>query len=133
MAYSTFPDWRMFDPPYFVYTSAMSENIPVQETSHKTTGLVVVYGGILFAVVAWGASFVAARFLLYPETTGQATLSPTVLAALRFSIASLFFVIPLVRAVIRHQVAGHDLLLMGLLGKSPFCSTSGCNIPVGRR
>src|SRR5712692_11031506 len=98
----------------------MNENIPLQRTSHKTTGLVVVYGGILFDVVAWGASFVAARFLLYPETAGQATLSPTVLAALRFSIASLFFVIPLVRAVIRHQVTGRDLLLMGLLGQIAF-------------
>jgi drug/metabolite transporter (DMT)-like permease len=110
----------MFNPPYFVYTSTMNENIPLQETSHKTTGQVVVYGGILFAVVAWGASFVAARFLLHPSTVGQAALSPTVLAALRFSIASLFFVIPLVRAVIRHQVTGRDLLLMGLLGQITF-------------
>ncbi len=104
----------------FAYNSTMNENIPLQRTTHKTTGLVVVYGGILFAVVAWGASFVAARFLLYPETADQATLSPTVLAALRFSIASLFFVVPLVRAVIRHQITGRDLLLMGLLGQIAF-------------
>ncbi len=99
----------------------MNENIPLQETSHKTTGLVVVYGGILFAVVAWGASFVAARFLLYPEAAGKATLSPTVLAALRFSIASLFFVLPLVRAVIRHtgvqktNASISSILVVGLI------------------
>ncbi len=98
----------------------MNENMPVQETSHKTTRLVVVYSGVWFAVIAWGASFVAARFLLYPETTGQAVLSPTVLAALRFSIASLLFVVPLVRAIMRHQVTGRDLLLMGLLGQITF-------------
>src|SRR2546421_5916889 len=98
----------------------MNENIPVQGAHHKTTNQVLVYSGILFAVAAWGASFVAARFLLHSETTGQAVLSPTVLAALRFSIASLFFVVPLVRAVIQHQVTGRDLLLMGLLGQITF-------------
>jgi drug/metabolite transporter (DMT)-like permease len=92
----------------------------MQETPHKTISLVVVYSGIWFAVIAWGASFVAARFLLSPETTDQAVLSPTVLAALRFSIASLFFVVSLVRAIIRRQVTGRDLLLMGLLGQITF-------------
>ncbi len=98
----------------------MNEIIPVQEAPRKTPNQVLVYSGILFAVVAWGASFVAARFLLYPQTPGQAVLSPTVLAALRFSIASLFFVVPLVRAVIQHQVTRRDLLLMGLLGQITF-------------
>jgi len=110
----------MFNPLYFIYTSLMNEIIPVQEAPRKTPNQVLVYSGILFAVVAWGASFVAARFLLYPQTPGQAVLSPTVLAALRFSIASLFFVVPLVRAVIQHQVTRRDLLLMGLLGQITF-------------
>jgi drug/metabolite transporter (DMT)-like permease len=111
---------RLFNLLHFIYTNVMNENMPMQETPHKTLSLVVVYSGIWFAVIAWGASFVAARFLLSPETTGQAVLSPTVLAALRFSIASLFFVVPLVRAIIRRQVTGRDLLLMGLLGQITF-------------
>jgi drug/metabolite transporter (DMT)-like permease len=63
---------------------------------------------------------VAARLLLHPETAGQATLSPTVLAAARFSIASLFFVVPLARALLQQQIACRDLLRMVLLGQITF-------------
>ncbi len=43
---------------------------------------VVVHAGLWFVVLAWGGSFVAARLLLHAVAPGQATLSPTVLAAL---------------------------------------------------
>jgi hypothetical protein len=43
----------------------------------------LTYGALAFAVVAWGGSFVAARLVLATTVRGQATLSPTVLAALR--------------------------------------------------
>jgi drug/metabolite transporter (DMT)-like permease len=105
---------------FLIYTGCMSKNVPTQETSTRAAGNVLVYAGIWFAVIAWGASFVAARFLLQPETTGQAFLSPGVLAALRFSIASLFFVIPLARAILLRQVSGRDLLLMAFLGQITF-------------
>ncbi len=98
----------------------MSKNTLLRITSTRTGSLLLVYAGIWFAVVAWGISFVAARILLHPLATGQATLSPTVLAALRFSIASLFFVVPLGRAILRRQVSGRDLLLMALLGQIIF-------------
>jgi drug/metabolite transporter (DMT)-like permease len=63
---------------------------------------------------------VAARFLLHPEKAGQATLSPLVLAAVRFSIASLFFAVPLARALLHRQIASRDLLRMALLGQLTF-------------
>lgn len=100
--------------------SGMKKHTRVQETSDKASGRVLIYAGVWFAVLAWGMSFVAARLLLHPETTSQAVLSPTVLAALRFSIASLFFVIPLARAILRHQVSRRDLLRMALLGQITF-------------
>src|SRR5438874_3356630 len=105
---------------FLIYTGCMSKNVRTQETSTRAASNVLVYAGIWFAVIAWGASFVAARFLLQPETTGQAFLSPGVLAALRFSIASLFFVIPLARAIILRQVSARDLLLMAFLGQIAF-------------
>ena len=64
-----------------------------------------VHVGLWFAVIAWGGSFVAARALLAAKP-GGVSLSPTILAAARFSIASLFFVAPLVRAVTQRQVSG---------------------------
>lgn len=50
------------------------------------------YALLGFAVVVWGGSFVAARALLAPTGAADATLSPTVLAALRFVLASAIFV-----------------------------------------
>jgi len=86
----------------------------------KTFHFALAYAGIWFAVIAWGASFVAARVLLYAETAHQTSLSPTVLAALRFSAASLFFIIPLVRAVVRHQLSIRQLVQMAFLGQITF-------------
>ena len=84
-----------------VYNSAMEQSRQTQEISDKAVRHVLAYAGIWFAVIAWGASFVAARVLLHAASTKQASLSPTVLAALRFSIASLFFVLPLGIAIVR--------------------------------
>lgn len=91
-----------------------------QEICEKTTRHTFAYTGIWFAVIAWGASFVAARVLLHAETTNQTALSPTVLAALRFSIASLFFVLPVSRAILRRQLPIRHLVQMALLGQIAF-------------
>lgn len=80
----------------------------------------LLYAGIWFAVFNWGASFVAARFLLHPPVPGLVSLSPALLAALRFSSASLFFLVPLVRAIARRQLSLRDLLLILLLGQLAF-------------
>jgi drug/metabolite transporter (DMT)-like permease len=80
----------------------------------------IVYIGIWFAVCCWGASFVAARFLLHPASTTLVSLSPVLLATLRFGFASLFFLVPLIRAIVRRQVSIRDLLLMALLGQLAF-------------
>src|SRR2546429_422158 len=53
----------------------------MQETFDTPASRFLTYAGVWFAVLAWGTSFVAARFLLHPEKPGQATLSPLVLAA----------------------------------------------------
>ncbi|HEV2405783.1 MAG TPA: DMT family transporter [Ktedonobacterales bacterium] len=73
--------------------------------------------GLWFTALAWGGSFVAARALLSPTHAGETTLTPTVLAALRFGLASLFFILPLGRAIARRAVTGGDLLRMAALGQ----------------
>lgn len=73
--------------------------------------------GLCFTVLAWGSSFVAARVLLSPTRAGLVTLSPTILAAMRFSLASLFFVAPLGLAIARRRVSWGDALRMALLGQ----------------
>ena len=98
----------------------MNKHTRLQETSPTAASRILTYAGVWFAVLAWGISFVAARFLLHPETANQATLSPTVLAAARFSIASLFFAVPVARALLQHQIARYDLLRMALLGQLAF-------------
>jgi drug/metabolite transporter (DMT)-like permease len=75
-----------------------------------------VYAALWFAVIAWGGSFVAARLLLHASSAGDVTLSPTLLAAARFSLASIFFIIPLSRAVFQRRVSRGDLLRLALLG-----------------
>ena len=90
------------------------------EVSEKTSHHILAYLGICFAVIAWGASFVAARVLLTTETGDQVSLSPTVLAALRFSIASLFFVVPLGIAIVRRQLSALQLVQMFFLGQIAF-------------
>ncbi|MEO8953540.1 MAG: hypothetical protein ABI396_10020, partial [Ktedonobacteraceae bacterium] len=95
----------------------MKKEIIAQETPRKASHSIVVYAGVWFAVVAWGTSFVAARYLLHPAAVGLVALSPTLLAVVRFSIASLFFVVPLARAVVQRQISWRDLLRMALLGQ----------------
>lgn len=74
---------------------------------------------IAFAVFAWGGSFVAARHLLKPPPDRTA-LDPLLLAAARFSIASLVFAVPFGLALIRRAVSGRDLLRMAVLGQVAF-------------
>src|SRR6266487_3798785 len=78
------------------------------------------YAAVWFAVIAWGASFVAARVLLHAPGRDEVSLSPTILAALRFSIAALFFVVPLLKAIIRRQLSLVALLQMAFLGQITF-------------
>lgn len=72
-----------------------------QEAATATAGITAEPGRALayvllgFTMVVWGGSFVAARALLAPSNASDATLTPTVLAALRFVLASLLFVPPL--------------------------------------
>ena len=75
---------------------------------------------IWFAVIAWGGSFVAARVLLHASAPHEAALSPIVLAAARFTIASMFFLVPLAHAIARRRITGVDLLRMALLGQITF-------------
>ncbi|MDQ6660164.1 MAG: EamA family transporter [Chloroflexota bacterium] len=86
----------------------------------KTAHHVLAYAAVWFAVIAWGTSFVAARILLHSENTAQTSLSPTVLAALRFSIASLFFIVPLSMAIVRRQLSVRQLVQMAFLGQIAF-------------
>ncbi len=103
-----------------VYNLAMDKSQQTQEVLDNTTRHFLVYTGIWCAVIAWGASFVAARVLLHGEGTHSVSLSPTVLAALRFSIASLFFVVPFSIALIRRQISVRQLVQMACLGQIAF-------------
>jgi drug/metabolite transporter (DMT)-like permease len=76
----------------------------------------VSYACLSFAVIAWGGSFVAARLLLHPPSPNDVALSPTLLAAARFSLASIFFIVPLGRAIVQRQVSRFDLLRLAGLG-----------------
>jgi len=90
-------------------------------TSPSATGAiarppVLAYACLSFAVIAWGGSFVAARLLLHPSSSGGVALSPTLLAAARFALASVFFIVPLGRAIVRRQVSRGELLRLAGLG-----------------
>jgi drug/metabolite transporter (DMT)-like permease len=98
----------------------MSNAAQKQEVESGPTRSLFVSAGIWFAILCWGGAYVAARFLLRPQTPGLVSLSPALLAALRFSIASLFFALPLAQAMIRRQVSSRQLLLMVLLGQLTF-------------
>jgi drug/metabolite transporter (DMT)-like permease len=77
-----------------------------------------VYALLLFVVVVWGGSFVAARMILAPTNPGDATLSPTLLAAVRFLMASAIFLPILVRQHTRVQpLKLSDIPLFLLLGQ----------------
>jgi drug/metabolite transporter (DMT)-like permease len=93
---------------------------PVVVASTDAGSRFSVYAGLWFAIFNWGAAFVAARFLLHPTSAGLVALSPLVLAATRICLASLFFVVPLARAVLRRQLALRDLVLIFLLGQLAF-------------
>lgn len=77
-----------------------------------------VYALLLGAVTAWGGSFVAARAVLAPSAPGAAALSPTLLATVRFVLASILLAPALVRQHIRvRPFQPRDLWLFLLLGQ----------------
>ena len=98
----------------------MSNATHQQTREKRSVSPLFVSLGIWFAILCWGGAYVAARFLLHPETAASVTLSPILLATLRFGIASLFFVIPLARAIYSRQVSVRMLLLTALLGQITF-------------
>ena len=79
-----------------------------------------LYALLLFVVLVWGGSFVAARALLAPPHGGTA-LTPTMLATVRFLLASAVF-LPILAARQRaHPIRWRDVptfLLLGQLGIS---------------
>ena len=87
-------------------------------TAPRSSPQMVVYALLLFVMVVWGASFVAARMVLSPEGDGEASLSPTMLATIRFLIASAIFLPILYRQHTRvRSVAWGDIPLFLLLGQ----------------
>src|SRR6266705_3563831 len=98
------------------YTLYMRRTLEQPAATRASGPRFIIYAGVWFAVFNWGASFVAARFLLHPASTALVALSPSLLAALRICLASLFFLVPLARAIVRRQLTIRDLLLMLLLG-----------------
>lgn|SRR2546427_6305719 len=103
-----------------VYTTAMNYISQQQKQARKPPHELLISAGIWFAILCWGGAYVAARFLLHPVAPQQVALSPALLAALRFGIASFFFVLPLAHAIRQRQVSPHQLLLMALLGQLAF-------------
>ena len=101
--------------PFSCILGSMNKSIQ-QRTDDKSPFPIIISLGIWFSTLCWGSAYVAARFLLQPETAGHASLSPALLAALRFGIAALFFVFPLGQAILHHRVSRRELLLMSLLG-----------------
>jgi drug/metabolite transporter (DMT)-like permease len=96
----------------------MTATARIQEaTPAERSAPLSVYARLWLAVIAWGGSFVAARLLLARTSAGQTVLSPTVLAALRFGLASLVFLPPLARASLRRQLTPGDLLRLFVLGQ----------------
>lgn len=72
---------------------------------------------LLFAAVAWGASFVAARAVL-SAPAGMVSLSPLLLATVRFSLACGFFVPLLALRLARgERVRRSDLPRLAILGQ----------------
>jgi drug/metabolite transporter (DMT)-like permease len=75
----------------------------------------LTYIGLAFAVVVWGASFVAARVVLSGDGV---TLTPTSLAAIRFGLASVIMVPVAFRQILKDGWAQpRDLLWLFLLGQ----------------
>ncbi len=93
---------------------------PPAETGNRLVQRFLPTLEICFAICCWGSAYIAARYLLHPMTAGIVVLSPISLATLRFSIASLFFLLPLVHAIVHRRVSGRDVLMMALLGQLTF-------------
>lgn len=94
-----------------------SSPFPPPAAAASRSPATLAYAGLWLAVVVWGGSFVAARLLLHATSTERVALSPTVLAAARFSIASVFFLPSLARAIAQGRVSWGDLARMALLGQ----------------
>ena len=83
-----------------------------------------VYGALLFSVTAWGASFVAARYVLSSFVPGMPVLSPVLLATVRFFMATVVFVVillfrrPPVERIRRQDIAA--LIVLGQVGISVY-------------
>ncbi len=73
----------------------MTSMVSTVETGSRATGKRTGYLLLGATMLVWGGSFVAARFLLAPSNSATTALSPTVLAALRFALATIVFM-PLV-------------------------------------
>jgi hypothetical protein len=58
--------------------------------------------------------------VLHPQAAGDVALSPVILGASRFSLASMFFVVPLVRAFASWRLGDTHLLQMAVLGQTAF-------------
>lgn len=98
-----------------VDASGQARSAEMAAVARPDTSL-VAQGLLLFAVTAWGASFVAARMVLNAPA-GLMSLSPTLLATVRFLIASAFFgPVLLVRQLRGKGVEARDLPLFFLLG-----------------
>lgn len=95
----------------------MSATASASALPRSTLRSTLVHAGLWFVVIAWGGSFVAARLLLHAEAPDAAALSPTVLAALRFSLASLVFLFPLAQAIRRRTITARDILRLAILGQ----------------
>lgn len=82
------------------------------------------YVMLLFVVVVWGGSFVAARLVLYSQTAGAPVLTPTMLATVRFALASAIFLPILVRQQARTKPLrwsdAPTFFLLGQLGISVY-------------
>jgi drug/metabolite transporter (DMT)-like permease len=98
----------------------MNNSSQQQKQARNSPHQLLISAGIGFAILCWGGAYVAARFLLHPTTPEQVALSPALLAALRFGIAAIFFMLPLAQAIRQRQVTTHQLLLMALLGQLAF-------------
>ncbi|HEY7982632.1 MAG TPA: DMT family transporter [Ktedonobacterales bacterium] len=83
-------------------------------------GSMAVYAALWFSQLAWGASWVAARMVLHAGAPDRTTLSPTVLAALRFALAALFFVPSLAWSLRAGRLSVIGLLRLAALGQLTF-------------
>jgi drug/metabolite transporter (DMT)-like permease len=99
----------------------LSAAIDTAVPATRATRLNVAYVLLGFTMLVWGGSFVAARALLASDDPSTTTLTPTVLAALRFVLASVLFVPPLLarrtnkRPAESRKLGWRDgLLLVGL-------------------